>query len=85
MSRSTVIDQLSTLGTCLKTKAIGWAFVRTGHLIGSGRLLKRIKKKRDNKVFKHLNVRHINFSKNSQIPSKIPFKTDHKNPSFPFV
>ena len=39
----TVNDRVSTLGT-LKTKAFGWALIRTGCFIGAGHLLRKFKK-----------------------------------------
>ena len=36
----TVNDRLSALSAYFKTKAFGWALIRTGHLIRPGRIKK---------------------------------------------
>ena len=65
----TVNDRVSTLGT-LKTKAFGWALIRTGCFIRAGHLLRKFKKK--------LNSSKYIFHKSHKISSRFPSKIDHK-------
>ena len=46
--RITVNDRINALGAYLKTKAFGWALIRTACLIGPGHFLK-IQKNKSNK------------------------------------